>query len=105
MRNRSEEAATPGSPATLARFWEPQQFTLGPTAAEPALHDRWQRDVHACSESTFSHSELFINKKSRHICAKAVDDETSLWKVAEKVEKIRAADQAGVRCVVSTLTL
>ena len=29
MRDRSEEAATPGLPATLSRFGKPQQITLG----------------------------------------------------------------------------
>jgi hypothetical protein len=87
MRNRSEEAAPPGLPITLARLGNLSSLPSGQLLQNHALRDHWQRDVHACSESTFSHSELSINRKSRHVCAKAVDDETSLWKVAEKVEE------------------
>ena len=57
------------------------------TAAEPALRDHWQRDIHACSESTLSHPETLRNQKSQARCANPVDDENCLWKFAEKVEK------------------
>ena len=59
------------------------------TVAEPALRDHWQRDIHACSESTVSHPETLRNHYSRPRCANPVDDEDCLWKEAEKVEKIR----------------
>jgi hypothetical protein len=60
------------------------------TAAEPALRDHWQRDIHACSESTFSHRETLRNEKSQPRCANPVDDENCLWKSAENGEKIEA---------------
>ena len=99
----SEEAATPGSPATLARFGNrsgghPFDSALGgplghhsepslrKTAAEPALRDHWQRVIHACSDCTFSHGEAFINSKVRPRCAKPVEAVTCLWMVAEKPE-------------------
>ena len=53
MRDRSEEAATPGCPRRLHALGTARQFTLGKTAAEPALRDHWQRVVHACSDCTF----------------------------------------------------
>ena len=58
------------------------------TAAEPALRDHWQRDIHACSESTLSHPEPLRNEKSQARCANPVDDVDCLWKKAEKKEKI-----------------
>jgi hypothetical protein len=89
----------PQRPGTHDAFtlWEPLgnspstllSQALGKTVAEPALRDHWQRDVHACSESTFSHSEFSINKNSWRVCAKAVDDGSSLWKMAENLEKIQ----------------
>jgi hypothetical protein len=48
------------------------------------LHDHWQRNLHACSDGTFSHFALGINEKSRVRCANPVDDGTSLWKGKEK---------------------
>jgi len=53
MRDRSEEAATPGCPRRLHALGTARQFTLGKTAAEPALRDHWQRVIHACSDCTF----------------------------------------------------
>jgi hypothetical protein len=61
---------------------------LGKTAAEPTLRDHWQRDVHACSENTFTYLDNFHNRNSLHYCAKPVDGETCLWKRAEKADEI-----------------
>jgi hypothetical protein len=88
----SEEAATPGCPRRFHALGTARQFTLGKTAAEPTLRDHWQRDSHACSESTLSHLRSCSNKKSPVGCANPVEDETSLWKIAEKVEEIGAGD-------------
>jgi hypothetical protein len=65
-----------------------RQFTLEQTAAEPALRDHWQRDVHACSDCTFSHSEIVRNKNAPGRCAKPVDEKTCLWKLAENAGNI-----------------
>jgi hypothetical protein len=61
----SEEAATPGLPATLARFGNRFSNLLGPltnktfrlrrelvpfTCCRTTSHDHWQRNIHACSE-------------------------------------------------------
>jgi len=59
------------------------------TAAEPALRDHWQRDIHACSESTLSHPETLRNHNSRPRCANPVDVEDCLWKEAENGGEIR----------------
>jgi hypothetical protein len=58
------------------------------TAAEPALRDHWQRDIHACSESTLSHPEKLRNQKAQAGCANPVDVADCLWKSAEKMEEI-----------------
>ena len=68
---------------------------LGKTAAEPTLRDHWQRDVHACSENTFAYLENIHNQKSLFCCAKPVDSETCLWKVAEKADEISGPVRAG----------
>jgi len=72
---------------------------LGKTAAEPTLRDHWQRDVHACSENTFAYLENFHNRNSLHCCAKPVDGETCLWKMAEKADEISAPVRAGKKTV------
>ena len=61
----SEEAATPGLPATLARFGNRFSNLLGPltyktfrlgrelipfTCCRTTSYDHWQRNIHACSE-------------------------------------------------------
>lgn len=98
----SEEAATPGLPATLTRFGNRFSNLLGPLTCEPFgspgagsvrllqnhLHDHWQRNLHACSDGTFSHFVPGINGKSRARCANPVDDGSSLWKGTEKAEEI-----------------
>jgi hypothetical protein len=84
----SEEAATPGLPATLARFGKPLDSSPSRTAAEPALRDHWQRDVHACSDCNVSHREYLSNRKPNTGCAKTVDARTCLWKGKEKTEII-----------------
>jgi len=61
------------------------------------LRDHWQRDVHACSENTFAHLENIHNRKSLCCCAKAVDGETCLWKMAEKADEISVPVGAGNR--------
>ena len=82
--------SAPGTP--LGRHPQP---SLGKTAAEPALRDHWQRVIHACSDCTFSRGAVFINSKVRPSCAKAVEDGTCLWMVAEKRGVIRS-DIGGV---------
>jgi hypothetical protein len=64
------------------------------TAAEPALRDHWQRDIHACSESTLSHPEKLRNQKARPRCANPVDVADCLWKGAQKVEEIGSCSEA-----------
>ncbi len=100
----SEEAATPGLPATLSRFGNLSSMSFDSahadpeaTAAEPALRDHWQRDIHACSESTLSHPETLRNHKLHTRCANPVDVEDCLWKGAEKVEEIRDTRSRMVR--------
>jgi hypothetical protein len=96
MRDRSEEAATPGLPTTLSRFGNLSSLSFDSAhadpkapAAEPALRDHWQRDIHACSDCTFSHPETVRNQKSHPRCANPVDDEDCLWKGAEKMGEIQ----------------
>src|ERR1700690_664656 len=96
----SETVFWGGRTARVARhaftFWEPSAArpstllsqTRKATVAEPALRDHWQRDIHACSESTLSHPEKLRNEKSHPRCANPVDVEDSLWKGAEKVGEI-----------------
>jgi hypothetical protein len=89
-------------PATLTRFGNRFSNLLGPLTCEPFglpgagsvrllqnhLHDHWQRNLHACSDGTFSHFVPGINEKSQARCANPVDDGTSLWKGMEKEEEI-----------------
>jgi len=116
-------------PTTLSRFWGPRQlvprryfgrsvwlavrepfgpFTklsdppsklLGKTAAEPTLRDHWQRDVHACSENTFAYLQNIHNRNLLFCCAKPVDGETCLWKMAEKADEISVPVGAGQRTI------
>ena len=81
----------PQRPGCPQRFHALGTFSKCPkaTAAEPALRDHWQRDIHACSESTLSHPQTVRNQKSRPRCANPVDDENCLWKLAENAEEIR----------------
>jgi hypothetical protein len=82
----------PGYPQTLSRFGNLSSMSFKSaladpraTAAEPALRDHWQRDIHACSESTLSHPEPLRNQKAHARCANPVDDVDCLWKSAEKM--------------------
>ena len=75
----------------FTKLSDPPWQALRKTAAEPALRDHWQRDVHACSESTFADLETFHNRKSLSRCAKPVDDESCLWKLAENADEISEA--------------
>jgi len=90
-------------PATLTRFGNRFSNLLDPLTRKPFgspgagsvrllqnhLHDHWQRNLHACSDGTFSHFVLGINEKSRARCANPVDDGTSLWKGMEKAEEMK----------------
>ena len=67
----------------FTKLSDPPWQALRKTAAEPALRDHWQRDVHACSESTVADLETFHNRKLLRRCAKPVDENSSLWKMAE----------------------
>lgn len=87
MRNRfSEEAATPGCPQRLHALGTARQFTLV-NCRRTNFRNHWQRNVHACSESTFSHPRDLSKKSLRPGCANPVDDESSLWKELEKRER------------------
>lgn len=126
-------------PTTLSRFWGPRQlvprhyfgrslqlavrrpfgpFTklsdppsklLGKAAAEPTLRNHWQRDVHACSENTFAYLQNIHNRNLLFCCAKPVDGETCLWKMAEKADEIydllRTQEMTGLDSADSTLDI
>jgi len=93
MRDRSEEAATPGLPATLSRLGTSAVYPRA-TAAEPACAITGSVTIHACSDCTFSYADASRNKNSLCRCAKTVEDDSSLWKIAENLGKILPSCQA-----------
>jgi len=73
------------------------------------LRNHWQRDVHACSENTFAYLQNIHNRNLLFCCAKPVDGETCLWKMAEKADEIydllRTQEMTGLDSADSTLDI
>jgi hypothetical protein len=69
---------------------------LGKTAAESAFRDHWQRNFHACSERTFAYLASLHNRNLFRHCAKTVEEESCLWKLAENTDKMREPEKRGI---------